>query len=235
MFDYILTGPISGVPQANIDGILERLVRRSHVNLTLPINSTSAVFAIAVTIYSGGRTSREFRSPAGKRCDHVCDYRDGGRDDCLVHPERLGAGRSSPAVADKGKFDVCSRGAWLAALQQHTAYVALIGILIGLGHSVLAMSGEKRWRRSIGSRASQAAQPGKGGPRHIYLQLRFHSRRLLLRIHDYSGRDSSQYFGNLISGLSMNFVGPYNLRLGFEGFVVLVGVLMLAGAVNTAL
>src|SRR6202030_3593075 len=44
-----------------------------------------------------------------------------------------------------------------------------------------------------------------------------------------------QYFGNLISGLSMNFVGPYGLKLAFQGFVVLVGVLMLAGAVNTAI
>src|SRR4029077_6098382 len=44
-----------------------------------------------------------------------------------------------------------------------------------------------------------------------------------------------QYFGNLISGLAMNFVGPTNLKLCFEGFVVLVGVLMLAGAVNTAI
>jgi hypothetical protein len=33
----------------------------------------------------------------------------------------------------------------------------------------------------------------------------------------------------------MNFVGPINLRLAFEGFVVIVGVLMLAGAVNTAI
>ena len=44
-----------------------------------------------------------------------------------------------------------------------------------------------------------------------------------------------KYFGNLISGLAMNFVGPYTLRLVFQGFVVLVGVLMLAGAVNTAI
>src|SRR5207245_8883403 len=44
-----------------------------------------------------------------------------------------------------------------------------------------------------------------------------------------------QYFGNLISGLAMNFVGPYSLRLFFQAFVVLVGVLMLSGAVNTAI
>src|SRR6202140_2431662 len=45
----------------------------------------------------------------------------------------------------------------------------------------------------------------------------------------------SQYFGNLISGLAMNFAGPYTLRLVFQAFVVLGGVLMLAGAVNTAI
>jgi hypothetical protein len=44
-----------------------------------------------------------------------------------------------------------------------------------------------------------------------------------------------QYFGNLISGLAMNFVGPYHLRLAFQAFVVFVGILMLAGAVNTAI
>ena len=44
-----------------------------------------------------------------------------------------------------------------------------------------------------------------------------------------------QYFGNLIGGLAMNFAGPYKLRLVFQAFVVLVGVLMLAGAVNTAI
>src|SRR5437879_11906253 len=44
-----------------------------------------------------------------------------------------------------------------------------------------------------------------------------------------------RYFGNLISGLAMNFVGPYSLRLVFQAFVVLVGVLMLSGAGNTVI
>ena len=43
-----------------------------------------------------------------------------------------------------------------------------------------------------------------------------------------------QYFANLISGLAMHVVGPYSLRLVFQGFVVLVGALILSGAVNTA-
>jgi hypothetical protein len=44
-----------------------------------------------------------------------------------------------------------------------------------------------------------------------------------------------KYLANLISGLAMNFVGPMSLRLLFQGFVVIVGFLMLSGAVNTAI
>jgi hypothetical protein len=43
------------------------------------------------------------------------------------------------------------------------------------------------------------------------------------------------YYANLIGGLAMNVVGPYTLRLVFQGFVVLVGALILSGAVNTAI
>jgi hypothetical protein len=43
------------------------------------------------------------------------------------------------------------------------------------------------------------------------------------------------YSDNLISGISMHLVGPLSLRLFFQGFIVIVGFLMLAGAVNTAI
>jgi hypothetical protein len=43
------------------------------------------------------------------------------------------------------------------------------------------------------------------------------------------------YFDNPIGGLAMYMVGPLTARLVFRIFVVIVGVLMLAGAVNTAI
>jgi hypothetical protein len=43
------------------------------------------------------------------------------------------------------------------------------------------------------------------------------------------------YVDNLIGGLAMNLAGPAVLRLFFHGFVVLVGVMILSGAVNTSL
>jgi hypothetical protein len=43
------------------------------------------------------------------------------------------------------------------------------------------------------------------------------------------------FLQNLIGGLAMNLEGPFLLRLIFHGFVVVVGTLILAGAVNTAI
>src|ERR1700751_3031459 len=40
---------------------------------------------------------------------------------------------------------------------------------------------------------------------------------------------------NLIGGLSMHLVGSFPARLAFHVFVVVVGTLILAGAVNTAI
>lgn len=47
--------------------------------------------------------------------------------------------------------------------------------------------------------------------------------------------DRPKYYDNLIGGLAMNLSGPYLLRLSFHAFVVLVGGLILAGAVNTSI
>ena len=44
-----------------------------------------------------------------------------------------------------------------------------------------------------------------------------------------------QYFNNLISGISMYLAGPMPLKLLFQGFIVIVGFLMLAGAINTSI
>ena len=44
-----------------------------------------------------------------------------------------------------------------------------------------------------------------------------------------------QYFENLIGGLAMSLTGPFVARLVFHVFVVVVGTLILSGAVNTAI
>src|SRR5690242_9480255 len=52
MFDYILTGPISGVSAGQyLVGLLNELLHYTHLNIVLPTNATAAVFAAAVTLY----------------------------------------------------------------------------------------------------------------------------------------------------------------------------------------
>ena len=114
--------------------------------------------------------------------------------------------------------------------------VGLIGILIGLGHSVLAMSGEETLAQ-VYREVEHPKLPNleKAGLVIFVYSLVFTAGVSFFASMIIPDAIRPQYFGNLISGLAMNFVGPYNLRLGFEAFVVLVGVLMLAGAVNTAI
>src|SRR5579872_4021063 len=51
MFDYILTGPISGVSAGQyLVGLLNELLQHAHMR-TLPMNGGAAVFAIIVTVY----------------------------------------------------------------------------------------------------------------------------------------------------------------------------------------
>src|ERR1700730_742473 len=67
MFDYILTGPISGVSAGQyLTGFLNELFGRLHVNLVLPINSTSAIFAVAVTIYFWWENIKGIPESSGK-------------------------------------------------------------------------------------------------------------------------------------------------------------------------
>src|SRR5215467_1123852 len=52
MFDYILTGPISGVSAGlYLMGLLNGLLQHSHAHFRLPENAGAALFAILVTLY----------------------------------------------------------------------------------------------------------------------------------------------------------------------------------------
>src|SRR5919197_5845323 len=52
MFDYILTGPISGVSAGlYLTGLINELLGAAHARFVLPMNWTAALFAALVTIY----------------------------------------------------------------------------------------------------------------------------------------------------------------------------------------
>src|SRR6058998_508606 len=52
MFDYILTGPISGVSAGlYLAGLMNELLHHAHSRLVLNVNWTAALFAAVVTVY----------------------------------------------------------------------------------------------------------------------------------------------------------------------------------------
>ena len=238
MFDYILTGPISGVSAGQyLTGFLNELFACLHVNLILPINSTSAVFAIVVTIYFWWENIKGIPESSGKalRIMYVTTVMVVVMIAwCILTVWMRGAHLPPLPTPSNLTFAPEALG-WLRFSDlPHT--VALIGILIGLGHSVLAMSGEE----TLAQVYREVEHPKLRNLEKAGLVIFIYSFVFTAGVSFFASMiipDAvrSQYFGNLISGLAMNFVGPYNLKLGFQGFVVLVGVLMLAGAVNTAI
>ena len=114
--------------------------------------------------------------------------------------------------------------------------LGLIGILIALGHSLLAMSGEE----TLAQVNRELEYPKhknlmRAGMVIFVYSLLFTSLVSFFAYAIIPDNVRPQYFDNLISGIAMNLVGPVPLRLIFQAFIVLVGFLMLAGAVNTAI
>ena len=114
--------------------------------------------------------------------------------------------------------------------------LGLIGILMAFGHSFLAMSGEE----SLAQVNRELEYPKhanlmKAGMVIFVYSLLFTSLVSFFAYALIPDDVRPQYFNNLISGISIYLVGPMPLKLLFQGFIVLVGFLMLAGAINTSI
>jgi amino acid transporter len=238
MFDYILTGPISGVSAGQyLTGFLNELFARLHIQLALPINFTSAIIAIVVTIYFWWENIKGIPESSGKalRIMYVTTvmvvvmiiW-------CLVTVWTRGA--HIPPLPTPSNLTFAPEALGWLRFSRLPYTVSLIGIFIGLGHSVLAMSGEETLAQ-VYREVEHPKLPNleKAGLVIFAYSLIFTAGVSFFAVMIIPDAVRSQYFGNLISGLAMSFYGPYNLKLGFQGFVVIVGVLMLAGAVNTAI
>lgn len=112
-----------------------------------------------------------------------------------------------------------------------------IGLVVAFGHSVLAMSGEETLAQVYREVESPKLPNFKKAAIIVFaysLILTSLTSFFAVMIIPDEVR-MSQYSGNLIGGLAMNVVGPQWARLGLNALVVLVGFLILSGAVNTAI
>jgi amino acid transporter/nucleotide-binding universal stress UspA family protein len=121
-------------------------------------------------------------------------------------------------------------GSWLSLF-------GIIGLFIAFGHSILAMSGEETLAQVYREVESPKLPNFKKAAFIVFVYslvltagISFMAVAIIpdeVRMKDFSG--------NLIGGLSRHVIGPVGLKLALEAFVVIVGFLILSGAVNTAI
>lgn len=275
MFDYILTGPISGVSAGQyIVGLVSQTTTyfgHPWVPTTDTVNHLAAGIAALITIYFWWRNTRGIHesSDDALRIMYVttimvvlligwCFFT------ILTRPAMQ---RLPPApVAHNLTFNDDAVG-WMPRLlprafqaksvetQNGTsaptdqtpaphygivanagALIGLIGILMAFGHSFLAMSGEE----SLAQVNRELEYPKhknlmRAGFIIFLYSLLFTSLVSFFAYAIIPDDVRPQYFDNLISGIALNLSGPISLKLLFQAFIVIVGFLMLAGAINTSI
>lgn len=115
--------------------------------------------------------------------------------------------------------------------------VGVIGLLLAFGHSILAMSGEETLAQVYREVESPKMKNFKKAAFVVFvysLLLTAGISFLAVMLIPDEVR-MKLYKDNLIGGLAMYMAGPLSARLLLNGFVVMVGFLILAGAVNTAI
>src|SRR5437870_3043096 len=257
MFDYILTGPISGVSAGqyiaglindvfvtlDTHGWVPRAVHAMfhgtpHVN----VNWTSVIFAVMVTVYFWWQNTKGIQESSEKALRVM-------QITTVMVVLLLGwsaltlmkTGYQPVPLPVPANLKFCPEG---LGFLRHTfqgqnlaGMFGLFGILIAFGHSVLAMSGEE----SLAQVNRELAHPKLKNLKRAAIIIAIYSfvftgltALLFVMIIPDSVR-IPVYKDNLIAGLAMNLWGPQILRLLFRTFVVVVGFLILSGPVNTAI
>jgi len=237
LFDYVLTGPISGVSAGRyIAGLANDVLARAGSTIHLPDGVIATVIAVLITVYFWWRNTKGLHESS---------------DDalkimkittvmvvililwCLLTLLQRGGALPPAPVPRNLHFSDESLG-WLRGTFWPT--VTAVAIFIGFGHSVLAMSGEE----SLAQVYREIEQPKvknlqRAGMVIFVYSLVFTALVSFFAVAIIPDSVRPRFYDNLISGLAMNLSGPLSLRLFFQAFVVVVGFLILAGAANTAI
>jgi amino acid transporter len=238
MFDYVLTGPISGVSAGlYLGGLINEAGEHLHIaGLHVYPPYFAAAFAAGVTVYFWRKNIIGIHESSEKalRIMQITTvmvviliiW-------CITTILKNGYSPVPLPVQANLRFSPEALG-WLRGTVAPS--ITIIAVMIGLGHSLLAMSGEE----SLAQVNREIAYPKlknlerAGFVIFIYSML-FTSLVSFFAVMIIPDGPRQNFLDNLIGGLSMYLVGPLPVRLLFHGFVVLVGTLILSGAVNTAI
>ena len=238
MFDYVLTGPISGVSAGQyLAGLINELFAYFHLGIAVPENLTAALFAVIVTLFFWWENIKGVHESSDKALKIMqvttvmvvvlivwCMYTIWVR------------GAHLPPFPTPSNIQLDKRSlGWLYGTQI-VHMIPMIAVFVGIGHSVLAMSGEESLAQVYREiEAPKLPNLKKAGLIIFIYSLLFTSLVSFFAVMIIPDNVRDKYLENLIGGLSMSLEGPFPLRLAFHVFVVAVGTMILAGAVNTAI
>ena len=251
MFDYILTGPISGVSAGQyIVGLLNELLgvgvahgwvpswMSATAHAGLPVNGTSAVLAAVVTIYYWWQNLKGIEESSDKALAVM-------QVTTVMVVLLLGWGcitafhnhASLPPLPIPSNLHFSPDALGFLSGTKLATTLGMFGILMAFGHSVLAMSGEE----TLAQVNREIEHPKLKNLKRAAIVIAIYSfiftgvgTMLATMIIPDSVR-VPVYRDNLIAGMAMYMVGPLTLRIVFRVFVVLVGFLILSGAINTSI
>jgi amino acid transporter len=237
LFDYVLTGPISAVSAGQyLAGWIKDVAEYLHHPVHFNDNYFAAAFAVLVILYFWWQNIKGMHESSDKAMQIMkitsvmvvllIVW-------CLVTILKNGAVLPPLPSVSNFKMEHETWG-WLT----HTGFQGMMWVIVmvGFGHSVLAMSGEEtlaQVNREIEHPKLKNLE--RAGLVIFIYSLLFTSLVSFFAVMIIPDKVRPEYFSNLIGGLSMFVVGPTILKLFFHAFVVLVGVLILAGAANTAI
>jgi amino acid transporter len=238
LFDYVLTGPISAVSAGQyLAGFIKDIGVYLHRPLNFSDDHFAAGLAIIVVIYFWWKNTQGIHESSQKALQIMiittvmvviliiwCTIT------VLRAPIQLPPSPLQPGVIPLNKESLgWLNGTWFA----HLTWIILF---VGFGHSVLAMSGEEtlaQVNREIEHPKLKNLE--KTGLVIFLYSLLFTSLVSFFAVMIIPDSVRPNFFANLIGGIAMYLVGPTSVKLLFHGFVVLVGVLILAGAQNTSI
>jgi amino acid transporter len=237
LFDYVLTGPISAVSAGQyLAGFIKDMGLYVHRPLAFNDNYFSALFAAIVVIYFWWKNIQGIHESSQKALQIMaittvmvvililwCTYA------VLRAPVQL------PPSPFRAEIPLTRESmGWLhGTFFSHLTFILLF---VGFGHSVLAMSGEEtlaQVNREIEHPKLKNLE--KTGLVIFIYSLLFTSLVSFFAVMIIPDNARPNYFANLIGGITMYLPGAEVPKLLFHGFVVLVGVLILAGAQNTSI
>lgn len=274
MFDYVLTGPISGVSAGQyVVGLIAQTVTyfgHPWSPSQTEVNYIAAGIAILITIYFWWRNTMGIHesSDDALRIMYVTTVMvvmlilwagfsiltqpKTQRLPPAPAPHNLEFSKDAvgwlPDIAPKALRELPPETPSTAAPQEKEpephygivpnagALLGLIGIFMAFGHSFLAMSGEE----SLAQVNRELEHPKhknlmRAGFVIFLYSLLFTSLVSFFAYALIPDGIRMQYKDNLISGIAMYLSGPLPLKLMFQAFIVIVGFLMLAGAINTSI